>query len=174
MSTVTPGGPAVSDRHGASTSRAGLTPASESELSDPVWLRDSVRTISRLYRTLECSAAELTLAQYRVLSAVGAGGERSARLAEKLAIRRPTLTAAADALVAGGYLERETDPADRRVVRLCLTAAGRRALEETETSLHAAFSGLLTHVSDPPQLIALLAELDDAFTKKRHKSCDSS
>ena len=171
---TTPVEAVLSRSSGASEPRIGATAASGDELPDPVWLRDSVRTISRLYRTLECSAAGLTLAQYRVLGAVGAGGERSARLAEKLAIRRPTLTAAADALVAAGHLERETDPADRRVVRLCLTTAGRRALEETEASLHAAFSGLLTHVSDPPRLIALLAELDDAFTKKRQDSCESS
>ncbi len=41
-----------------------------------------------------------------------------------------TVTAVADTLVRDGYVERRRDDADRRLVRLYLTASGRRKLEE--------------------------------------------
>jgi len=41
----------------------------------------------------------------------GAGGERSARLAERLAVAKPTLTATAAGLVDAGYAQREAEAA---------------------------------------------------------------
>ena len=41
-----------------------------------------------------------------------------------------TVTSVADTLVRDGYVERRREPADRRVVRLYLTDAGRRKVEE--------------------------------------------
>ena len=86
-------------------------------------------TVMRLFRSLERVEGGLTPQQYRILKLAGAGGERSARLDERLAVAKPTLTATADGLVAAGYVRRDAEPGDRRVVRLCLTPAGRRALE---------------------------------------------
>ena len=82
----------------------------------------AVLTVMRLFRALERVDTGLTPQQYRILKLAGAGGERSARLAERLAVAKPTLTATADGLVAAGYAQREAEPGDRRVVRLCLTA----------------------------------------------------
>ena len=84
--------------------------------------------LARLYRLIERVESGLTLPQYRVLSALDQGGVRSAHLAERLAVRGPTLTAIADGLVAAGYATRESEPGDRRVVRLHATDAGRAAL----------------------------------------------
>jgi DNA-binding MarR family transcriptional regulator len=89
----------------------------------------AVLTVMRLFRGLERVDTGLTPQQYRILKLAGAGGERSARLAERLAVAKPTLTATADGLVAAGYAQREAEAGDRRVVRLRLTAAGRAALE---------------------------------------------
>src|ERR1700685_2132588 len=68
----------------------------------------------RLFRALERVDTALTAQQYRILRLAGAGGERSARLAERLAVAKPTLTATADGLVAAGYAQREAEPSDRR------------------------------------------------------------
>jgi DNA-binding MarR family transcriptional regulator len=96
-------------------------------------------TVMRLFRSLELLDAGLTPQQYRILKLAGAGGERSARLAERLAVAKPTLTATADGLVAAGYARRDAEPGDRRVVRLCLTTAGRKAIERADM----AYSGWL-------------------------------
>jgi len=88
-----------------------------------------VMILLRLFRALERVDTGLTPQQYRILKLAGAGGERSAKLAERLAVAKPTLTATADGLVAAGYARRDAEPGDRRVVRLCLTASGREAVE---------------------------------------------
>ncbi len=84
----------------------------------------AVLAIMRVARALERVDAGLSPQQYRILKLAGAGGERSARLAERLAVAKPTLTAIADSLVAAGLARREAEPGDRRVVRLQLTEAG--------------------------------------------------
>jgi DNA-binding MarR family transcriptional regulator len=119
----------------------------------------------RLFRALERLDTGLTPQQYRILRLAGAGGERSARLAERLAVARPTLTATADGLVAAGYLQRRAEPGDRRVVRLCLTEAGRAALGAAEAAYAGWMSGLLADSGDPAaamdSLLALESVLDE-------------
>jgi DNA-binding MarR family transcriptional regulator len=111
----------------------------------------------RLFRALERLDTGLTPQQYRILRLAGAGGQRSARLAERLAVARPTLTATADGLVAAGYLQRRAEPGDRRVVRLCLTPAGRAALGTAEAAYAGWMSGLLADSGDPAAMGSLLA-----------------
>lgn len=108
---------------------------------------DAVRVLVRLRRSLERVDTGLSLPQYQLLSMVRSGGERSARLADKLAVRKPTLTAAADALVAAGLLEREADPGDRRVVRVRITEAGLAAVRSAEEQLAAALAPLFADAS---------------------------
>lgn len=99
-------------------------------MTDP----DDVLVIMRMARALERVDAGLSPQQYRILKLAGAGGERSARLAERLAVAKPTLTAIADSLVAAGLARRETEPGDRRVVRLHLTEAGSAAVERADAA----------------------------------------
>src|SRR5271155_5711333 len=93
---------------------------------------DVALVIVRLFRAMERVDAGLTPQQYRVLKLAGAGGERSARLAERLAGAKPTLTSTADALVAAGLLGREAESMDRRAVRLRLTEAGQVAVRHAD------------------------------------------
>ncbi|MFD0633525.1 MarR family winged helix-turn-helix transcriptional regulator [Catenulispora yoronensis] len=109
---------------------------------------DAVQVLVRLRRTLERVETGLSLPQYQLLAMVRSGGERSARLADKLAVRKPTLTAAADALVGAGFLEREADPGDRRVVRVRITEAGLVALRTAEKQLAVAVAPLLADAAD--------------------------
>ena len=113
-----------------------------------------------LARVLDRTPAPLTTAQFRIMRRAAAGGERSARLAERLAVRKPTLTAVADGLVAAGFLIREADTTDRRATRLRLTPDGERALAETERIFAARFDELLRDASEPDALMALLADLE--------------
>ena len=110
-----------------------------------------VLTIMRLFRGLERVPSGLTPQQYRILKLAGAGGERSARLAERLTVAKPTLTATADGLVAAGYMRRDAEPGDRRVVRLCLTADGRAALDRADAAYCGWLDRLLSATADPEQ-----------------------
>lgn len=113
-----------------------------------------------LARNLERIPAPLTTSQFRIMRRAAAGGERTARLAERLAVRKPTLTSIADGLVAAGLLIRETDTSDRRAVRLELTAEGKAALAETERLYAERFAELLADSPEPAQLLPALARLE--------------
>jgi DNA-binding MarR family transcriptional regulator len=104
----------------------------------------AVLTLMRLSRALDRVDSGLSPQQYRILKLAGAGGERSARLAERLAVARPTLTAIADSLVGAGLARRAAEPGDRRVVRLHLTDAGNAAVGRAD----AAYADWLRQVLD--------------------------
>jgi DNA-binding MarR family transcriptional regulator len=124
----------------------------------------------RLFRALERVEAELTPQQYRILKLAGMGGERSARLAERLAVAKPTLTAIADGLVAAGYARRETEPGDRRVVRLCLTTSGRAAVERADQAYSQWLDQLLAQTGQPDQVLHALGLLNQAMDELRHSA----
>ena len=127
----------------------------------------AILVILRLNRGLDCVDAGLTPAQYRIMKLAGAGGERSTRLAQRLAVAKPTLTALADGLVAAGYASRTAEPGDRRVVRLTLTEAGQAALDRADAAYAAWFTGLLTATGEPATVLAALGQLDSALTETR-------
>jgi DNA-binding MarR family transcriptional regulator len=124
-------------------------------------------TVLRISRVLERINAGISPQQYRILKLIGQGGERSARLAEKLAVARPTLTATADSLVAAGLACREAEPGDRRVVRLHLTEAGQAAIERADGAFGDWFGSLLDHTGRRDQVVADLLTLDTAMTERR-------
>jgi DNA-binding MarR family transcriptional regulator len=127
----------------------------------------AVLSVMRLFRALERIDTGLTAQQYRILKLAGAGGERSARLAERLAVAKPTLTATADGLVAAGYAQREAEAGDRRVVRLSLTAAGRAALERADAAYAGWLGSLLGATGDPAGVLEALNRLDAAMDERR-------
>lgn len=126
----------------------------------------AIRVLARLVRLLEAADSGLTLPQYRVLAALEHGGVRSAHLAEKLAVRRPTLTAIADGLVAAGYATRESEPGDRRVVRLHLTAAGLDVLDRADRAYLAKLGPLLDEMPHADRLVADLLDFGAALDER--------
>jgi len=123
----------------------------------------AVMIVLRLFRALERVDSDLTPQQYRIMKLAGAGGERSARLAERLAVAKPTLTATADGLVAAGYARRDTEAGDRRVVRLCLTAAGRAALDRADVAYGRWLDEVLAETGVPDLVLHALDLLDQSM-----------
>ncbi len=75
---------------------------------------------------------DLTLSQYRVLMFLSERAELASRLADSLAVTRPSVTAVVDGLVARGLVERRACEGDRRRVEHVLTEAGRRLLSAAD------------------------------------------
>src|ERR1700744_3393188 len=92
----------------------------------------AIRALARMARQLERSSGDLNLAHYRVLSAVADGDERASRVADRLALGKPTISAPVDSLCKRGLLSRQDSPDDRRAAKLTLTPAGEGALVEVE------------------------------------------
>lgn len=86
---------------------------------------------------LALAAIDLTLPQFRVLSLLAQGADRPSRLAARLDVRRPTVTAVVDGLEARGLVARTAGDEDRRRVTHSLTPAGRRLLEAADQAADA-------------------------------------
>src|SRR5204863_4203760 len=85
-----------------------------------------------LARRLEVAAGDLSLSSYRILAMAAVQAQRSSQLASRLALARPTISGAVDALVERGLLERGEVAGDRRAVTVAITSEGRRVLEQVE------------------------------------------
>jgi DNA-binding MarR family transcriptional regulator len=127
----------------------------------------TVLTLMRLSRALERVDSGLSPQQYRILKLAGAGGERSARLAERLAVAKPTLTASADSLVAAGLARRAAEPGDRRVVRLHLTDAGNAAVSRADAAYGEWLGQVLERTGDSARIRADLALVGAALDELR-------
>ena len=123
-------------------------------------------TVLRISRVMERIDAGVSPQQYRMLKLIGAGGERSARLAERLAVAKPTLTSTADSLVAAGLAVREAEPGDRRVVRLRLTPAGLAAVATADQAYGEWFDGLLDQAGHRDEILTGLRAVDETMTER--------
>jgi DNA-binding MarR family transcriptional regulator len=124
---------------------------------------DAVRALARASRVLERASGELSLAHYRVLSAVAAGDERASRVANRLALGKPTVSAAVDSLGQRGLLLRESVEGDQRAASLRLTAAGAALLARVEKEMIGRIEDLCARTPDGRQLLESLVWLGAAI-----------
>lgn len=127
----------------------------------------AVLTVLRISRALERIDAGVSPQQYRILKLIGEGGERSARLADRLAVAKPTVTSIADSLVAAGLAAREAEPGDRRVVRLRLTEEGQAAVVRADAAYAEWLDDLLDYSGHQDEILANLKLLDASMTERR-------
>jgi DNA-binding MarR family transcriptional regulator len=105
-----------------------------------------------------------------VLSAIASGDERASRVAERLAIGKPTVSAVVDALVQRGLLLRSGVDGDQRVAALHLTAEGQALLSRVEAEMIRRIDDLCGRTPDAAQLVQSLiwlgAAIDDAQAQR--------
>jgi DNA-binding MarR family transcriptional regulator len=125
--------------------------------------RQAIRALARMARQLERSSGDLNLAHYRVLAAVADGDERASRVAERLALGKPTVSAAVESLTKRGLLSREDAADDRRATKLALTPSGRLALATVEEEMLGRLTDLCSRTPDPAAVVNALAQLGVAL-----------
>ncbi|MCQ4079161.1 MarR family winged helix-turn-helix transcriptional regulator [Streptomyces sp. RB6PN25] len=130
-------------------------------------LREAVRALSLLTRLLERASGDISLAHYRVLAAIGEGDERASRLAAKLALGKPTISASVDMLTRKGLITREGVPGDQRASSLRLTEQGGTMLAAVEGEMNAVLRELTERTPAARSAIASLAALSGAMDKIR-------
>jgi len=101
------------------------------------------------------AAMDLTLPQYRVLGILGEGAAAASGLADRLAVRRPSITALIDGLVARGLVDRRQEDTDRRRVALRLTDDGARILAEADRAVDDYLVSIAGHLPDKDEAMAL-------------------
>jgi DNA-binding MarR family transcriptional regulator len=79
-------------------------------------------------------SVDLSLPQYRVLGLLDEASAVQSYLAERLAVRPPSVTSVIDGLVARGLVERRHVASDRRQVDHVLTAEGHRLLDAADAA----------------------------------------
>lgn len=128
---------------------------------------DALRALVRAARLLERASGDLSLAQYRVLAAISEGDERATRLAQRLALGKPTISATVDALCRRGLVMREGVAGDQRAAALRPTVAGETALHAAEAAMLARLESVLGHAADRRALLAALIDLGAAMDADR-------
>ena len=124
---------------------------------------EAVRALARATRVLERASGELSLAHYRVLAAIASGDQRASRVANRLAIGKPTVSAAVDALAQRGLLIRKGVDGDQRVAALHLTAEGDAILARVEAEMIRRIDDLCARTPNGAQLMESLVWLGAAI-----------
>jgi DNA-binding MarR family transcriptional regulator len=102
---------------------------------------------------LERVDSGLTLPQYRLLTLLDAGDERSTALAHQLAVSKPAISTAVDALVVRGHVIRRADDGDRRASWLTITDHGRDALHRADEAYATRLRDVAGRMDDPRQFL---------------------
>jgi long-chain acyl-CoA synthetase len=115
------------------------------------------RVAAWLAKRVEVALAgvDLTLPQFRVLGLLAEGSSAASGLADRLAVRRPSITAVVDGLVARGLVDRRQEDSDRRRVSLRLTDEGVRVLGEADRAVDAYLESIAGHLPDKDEATAL-------------------
>lgn len=122
----------------------------------------AVRALTRAARVLEAACAGLSLPHYRVLAAVAEGDERASRLAARLVLGKPAISAAVESLCARDLLSRSVVPGDQRAISLRLTPSGARLLADVEAAMGARLEAVAGQAADRASLLGALALLGPA------------
>lgn len=104
------------------------------------------------------SDLDLSISQYRLLALLDAGPAVSSFLADHLAVRRPSVTAVVDGLVARGLVARRHVEDDRRCVAHVLTPEGTKILAEADRVVEQRLGELAAHL---PEAALARRALDD-------------
>ncbi len=127
------------------------------ELSANIWTATRTRLEARL-RPLS-----MTWPQFGALLALAeSDGVTQRELGELLEIDRTTTSVICDSLEKREWAERRTDPADRRVRRVCLTPEGRRALAEAQPIVWGAYAAI-SDVLSPDEVAVVVPKLERVY-----------
>ncbi len=133
------------------------------------------RTAAWLSKQVELGLNEvdLSLPQYRILWLLDSGPSLSSALAERLAVRPPSVTAVVDGLVARGLVDRRHSEGDRRHVSHVLTAGGRATLTAADAAVDRRLrdiAGCLAHERDTERAVGDLSLWHDAMLAHRERT----
>jgi DNA-binding MarR family transcriptional regulator len=140
----------------ASGGKAGSRAMSKTAATPPV-LGTYGRVAAWLSKRVEVALAqvELTLPQYRVLGILAEGSAAASGLADRLAVRRPSITALVDGLVARGFVDRRQEDTDRRRVELRLMPEGLATLARADAAVDEYLVAIAGHLPDKEEAMAL-------------------
>jgi DNA-binding MarR family transcriptional regulator len=111
------------------------------------------RTAAGLAKQVEIGlgSVDLSLPQYRVLGLLDESSAFSSALAERLAVRPPSITAIIDGLVTRGLVERRPVESDRRRVDHVLTESGLTVLTSADAAVTSRLCDIAGCLDEPAE-----------------------
>jgi DNA-binding MarR family transcriptional regulator len=149
------------------TQEKGGAPASASRPAPSI---EAIRALARCSRLLERASGEVNLAHYRVLAAIASGDERASRIAAKLALGKPTISASVESLRKRGLLASSGVEGDQRATALQITPEGKRWLSDVEAAMAAWLVDVCARTSDPGQTLQALVSMGEAIEQMAAES----
>jgi long-chain acyl-CoA synthetase len=115
------------------------------------------RVAAWLSKRVEVALAtmDLTLPQYRVMGILAEGSAAASGLADRAAVRPPSITAVIDGLVARGLVDRTQEDTDRRRITLRLTDEGARTVAEADHTVDDYLASIATCLPSKDEAMAL-------------------
>ncbi|MEP7022502.1 MAG: MarR family winged helix-turn-helix transcriptional regulator [Actinomycetota bacterium] len=138
---------------------------------------DAVLTASRAMvavavSSLGAAAEDTTMAQYRALVVLASRGpQRVGDLAGALGVTPSTAGRMCDRLLRKGLINRHRARADRRAVRVSVTAAGRQVVDQATAERRTLIAGILGNL--PPAERPMVAKALQAFAEAAGEIPDS-
>jgi DNA-binding MarR family transcriptional regulator len=132
-------------------------------MADQDPLITAVRSLARVSRVIERASDGLSLADYRVLATISSGEERASRLADRLAVGKPAISATVDSLAKRGLILRAAVEGDARATSLALSEEGAELFARMEARMARQLELLAERTDDPDRVIASLGSLGDAL-----------
>jgi DNA-binding MarR family transcriptional regulator len=105
------------------------------------WLEN--RVIDAL---VKAGYGDITTAQMRIIQRVGPHGTRLTDLAEQAQVTKQTAGFLVDQLEKAGWVERVTDPTDRRARLVCIATRGKKALPIASAAVAEVEAGWEAHL----------------------------
>jgi DNA-binding MarR family transcriptional regulator len=126
-------------------------------------LMDAVRALARLSRTIEFASQELSPSEYRVMSSIVGGEQRASRLANRLALGKPAISATVDSLSKRGLVIRSSVEGDNRATALSLSDDGAKLFHRMEGRMMRQLELLAERTPDPVRVVESLARLGEVI-----------
>jgi DNA-binding MarR family transcriptional regulator len=126
-------------------------------------LIDAVRALARLSRTIEFASQDLSASEYRVMSSIVGGEQRASRLAHRLALGKPAISATVDSLSKRGLVIRSSVEGDNRATALSLSDEGEELFRRMEGRMTRQLELLAERTANPAQVVQSLASLGDVI-----------
>jgi len=122
----------------------------------------------------ESTSDELSVVQFRSLALADyqRHGASVSEIADHIGLTMPSASKLVEGLVRRGYLERRSDPLDRRTTLLVATAKGRRAMTAARRTTRRHLAAMLTRASSDElqQIEASVAALRPIFLNRGHRA----
>ncbi len=132
----------------------------------PVMFREYIK-----HRVNECHKIKITLPQFIVLNMLNMHGElRMTDLASFMNVTTAAMTGIVDRLVREGYVARVSDPEDRRIIKVKLTAKGAsvvKSVKEEEKKVTMKMFGIISQ-KEREEYLKILTHIRDHIIEERH------